>query len=62
MVAKGAMTRAKDNLAKIRTICKAGCAEATTLAATIAKGPPPTPAATPVAAATPPAGETPAKP
>jgi len=48
MVGKGAMTRAKDNLAKIKTICKTGCADATALAATIAKGPPPTP--TPVAA------------
>lgn len=49
MVAKGALARAKDNLAKIKTICKAGCADATTLAASIAKGPPPAPA-TPVAA------------
>lgn len=59
MVAKGAMTRAKENLAKIKTICKADCAEATTLAATIAKGPPPTPA--PVAANAAPAAA-PAKP
>lgn len=49
MVAKGALARAKDNLAKIKTICKTGCADATTLAASIAKGPPPAPA-TPVAA------------
>jgi Tfp pilus assembly protein PilF len=41
LVAKGAVARAKDNLTKIRTICgKAGCADATVLAATIAKGPP----------------------
>ena len=41
LVAKGAVARAKDNLAKIRTLCgKAGCADATVLAATIAKGPP----------------------
>lgn len=59
MVAKGAMTRAKDNLTKIKTICKTSCAEATALAVTIAKGPPPTP--TPVAATAAPA-ETPAKP
>lgn len=59
MVAKGAMTRAKENLAKIKTICKADCAEAATLAATIAKGPPPTPA--PVAANAAPAAA-PAKP
>ncbi len=38
---RSAVARAKDNLAKIRTICgKAGCADATVLAATIAKGPP----------------------
>lgn len=59
MVAKGAMTRAKDNLAKIKTICKATCADATTLSATIAKGPTPTP--TPVAATAAPAA-VPAKP
>lgn len=41
LVAKGAVQRAKENLTKIRTICaKTGCAEATTLAAVIAKGPP----------------------
>ncbi|MBB5728577.1 tetratricopeptide repeat protein [Sphingomonas prati] len=42
MVQKGAVERAKLNLAKIRTICKAApCAPATTLAAAITKGPPP---------------------
>lgn len=41
MVAKGAVERAKENLAKIKTICGAGaCNDATTLAAVIAKGPP----------------------
>jgi Tfp pilus assembly protein PilF len=40
MVAKGAIGRAKDNLAKIKTICKDSCADANALAATIAKGPP----------------------
>ncbi len=40
MVAKGAVTRAKDNLAKIKTLCKGACPEATQLAAVIAKGPP----------------------
>jgi tetratricopeptide (TPR) repeat protein len=41
LVAKGAVARARDNLAKIRTICgKAACSDATALAATIAKGPP----------------------
>ncbi|HEX8445841.1 MAG TPA: hypothetical protein VF649_04430 [Sphingomonas sp.] len=42
MVQKGAVERAKVNLTRIRTICKtAACAPATTLAAAIAKGPPP---------------------
>jgi Putative Zn-dependent protease, contains TPR repeats len=40
MVEKGAVERAKLNLAKLKTICKTGCAPATTLAAAIAKGPP----------------------
>ncbi|MET0307377.1 MAG: tetratricopeptide repeat protein [Sphingomonas sp.] len=40
MVAKGAMERAKENLAKIKTICKDSCGDATALAAVIAKGPP----------------------
>ncbi|MBJ6121017.1 tetratricopeptide repeat protein [Sphingomonas mollis] len=40
LVAKGAISRAKDNLAKLRTLCKGACPEATTLAAVIAKGPP----------------------
>lgn len=41
MVSKGAVEKAKENLAKIRTICGAKtCAEGTELAATIAKGPP----------------------
>ncbi|MEH3160278.1 MAG: tetratricopeptide repeat protein [Sphingomonas taxi] len=39
LVAKGAVTIAKSNLAKIRTLCKAGCPEANQLAAAIAKGP-----------------------
>jgi Tfp pilus assembly protein PilF len=41
LVQRGAVDRAKENLARIQTLCKAGCAEATTLAAAIAKGPPP---------------------
>jgi Tfp pilus assembly protein PilF len=41
MVQKGAVERAKVNLARIRTLCKVDCAAAQTLAATIAKGPPP---------------------
>lgn len=40
MVQKGAVERAKANLAKIRTLCKADCTQATQLAAVIAKGPP----------------------
>ncbi|WP_242095655.1 MULTISPECIES: hypothetical protein [unclassified Sphingomonas] len=40
LVAKGAIIRAQANLARIRTLCKTGCAPATELAATIAKGPP----------------------
>ena len=41
MVNKGAVERAKANLVRIRGICKAECAPAATLAAAIAKGPPP---------------------
>ena len=40
LVAKGAVHRAEDNLARIRTLCKAGCADASELAQAIAKGPP----------------------
>jgi tetratricopeptide (TPR) repeat protein len=40
LVAKGAVKRAQENLARIRTICKKPCGEATQLAAAIAKGPP----------------------
>ena len=45
MVAKGAVERAKANLARVRTLCKGACPQATTLAAAIAKGPPVTTAA-----------------
>ncbi len=41
MVQRGALDRAKANLAKIRTLCKAECPPAAMLAASIAKGPPP---------------------
>lgn len=41
-VSKGAIERARQNLAKIRKICVRGCTEATTLAALIAKGGPAT--------------------
>ena len=40
MVQKGAIVAARENLAKIRALCKAGCPAATQLAAVIAKGPP----------------------
>lgn len=40
LVQKGAIERAKLNLAKIRTLCRGACAPASLLAATIAKGPP----------------------
>ena len=40
MMQKGAVERAKANLARIQTLCKTGCAAQTTLAAAISKGPP----------------------
>ncbi|WP_380786667.1 tetratricopeptide repeat protein [Sphingomonas sp. R86521] len=40
LVAKGAVIKARDNLAKIKTLCKTSCTDATELAAVIAKGPP----------------------
>ncbi len=40
MVAKGAVTRAKENLARVKTLCKGACPQANALAAVIAKGPP----------------------
>lgn len=50
MVQRGALARAKENLARIDKLCAKGCAESQQLSAAIAKGPPPTQAA----AATPP--------
>ena len=41
MVQKGAVERAKVNLARITQLCKSGCPAATQLAAAIDKGPPP---------------------
>jgi len=41
LVEKGAVARAKENLTKIKALCKQDCADATALAAVIAKGPPP---------------------
>ncbi len=45
LVAKGAVERAKANLARVRTLCKGACPQANVLAAAIAKGPPVTTAA-----------------
>lgn len=43
LVQKGALEKARENLARIRTLCKTPtCPEATTLAAAIDKGPPAT--------------------
>lgn len=41
LVQRGAVDRAKANLARLQQLCKTGCAPATQLAASIAKGPPP---------------------
>ena len=41
LVERGAVERAKRNLEKLKTACKDPCPQATTLAAVIAKGPPP---------------------
>jgi Tfp pilus assembly protein PilF len=41
LVARGAVSRAKANLERIRKLCGGECAQATQLASTIAKGPPP---------------------
>lgn len=40
LVAKGAVERARQNLARVKALCKGACPQATTLAAAIAKGPP----------------------
>lgn len=41
LVQRGAVERARRNLEKLKTACKGSCPQATTLAAVIAKGPPP---------------------
>ncbi|HEY5724146.1 MAG TPA: tetratricopeptide repeat protein, partial [Allosphingosinicella sp.] len=41
MVQRGAVARAQKNLDKIRTLCRNACPQVATLAAAIAKGPPP---------------------
>lgn len=40
LVQRGAVERAKANLARLRTLCKGDCPQVQTLAAAIAKGPP----------------------
>ena len=40
LVQRGAVERAKQNLARIRTLCRNNCPQAQQLAAAIAKGPP----------------------
>ena len=40
LVQRGAVERAKQNLARLRTLCHGPCPQATDLAAAIAKGPP----------------------
>jgi Tfp pilus assembly protein PilF len=41
LVQRGAVDRAKRNLEKLKVACRGNCPQATTLAAAIAKGPPP---------------------
>lgn len=41
MVAKGAVTKARENLARLKSLCNGGCADATRLSAAIDRGPPP---------------------
>ena len=41
LVQRGAVERAKRNLEKVKAACKGNCPQAVTLAAAIAKGPPP---------------------
>jgi Tfp pilus assembly protein PilF len=40
LVQRGAVERARQNLAKVQSACKSACPQAATLAAAIAKGPP----------------------
>lgn len=40
LVQKGAMEKARENLARLRSVCKTGCAEIAQLDAAIAAGPP----------------------
>lgn len=62
LVAKGAVAKAQENLAKIRKLCGAQCTDATALAAAIAKGPPATATAQQSITPVPGQAPTPAKP
>lgn len=44
LVAKGAVAKAKENLAKLRALCATGCSQTAQLAAAIDRGPPVSPA------------------
>ena len=57
LVDRGAVEQAKANLAKVRTLCKTECGPATTLAAAIAKGPPPAVVTAQAATTVPPKGK-----
>jgi len=58
MVQKGAVERARANLARIRSICRVDCAQATQLATIIQRGPPPSATVTAQATTTvPPRGQ-----
>ena len=57
MVDRGAVDKARENLAKIRTLCETSCGEGTRLSAAIAKGPPPAVRSAQVTATVPQPGE-----
>ena len=57
MVQKGAVERARANLARVKTLCKSDCAPAVQLAAAIAKGPPPAVVAAQASSVVPPKGQ-----
>ena len=57
MVQKGAVERARANLARIKTLCKADCPPAVTLAAAIQTGPPPVVVTAQAATKVPPKGQ-----
>jgi Tfp pilus assembly protein PilF len=62
MVQKGAVERARANLARVKALCKTECTPATELAAAIAKGPPPAVVAAQNATKVPPKGQEATKP